>query len=50
MSDHSVSDYRKQVQSCLESCEYLLAATASSDNLPLCEEERSIIALTRLKS
>jgi hypothetical protein len=33
MSDHSVSDYRKEVQSYLESCEYLLAATASSDNL-----------------
>ena len=44
MSDSSVSDYRKEVQGFLESCEYLLAATASSDNLPLSKEERSIIA------
>jgi hypothetical protein len=44
MSDSSVSDHRKEVQDYLESCEYLLAATASSDNLPLSKEERSIIA------
>jgi hypothetical protein len=44
MSDSSVSDYRKEVRGYLESCEYLLAATASSDNLPLSKEERSIIA------
>ena len=44
MSDSSVSDYRKEVQGYLESCEYLLAATASPDNLPFSKEERSIIA------
>ena len=44
MSDSSVSDYRKEVQGFLQSCEYLVAATASSDNLPLSNEERSIIA------
>ena len=44
MSDSSVSDYRKEVRGFLESCEYLLAATASSDNLPFSKEERSIIA------
>jgi len=44
MSDTPVSDYRKEVQDYLESCEYLLAATASSDDPPLSKEERSIIA------
>ena len=44
MSDSSVSDYRKEVQGFLESCEHLLAATVSSDNLPLSKEERGIIA------
>jgi hypothetical protein len=44
MSGNSVSDYRKKVQGFLESCEYLLAATASSDTLPLSKDERSIIA------
>lgn len=39
MSDSSVSDYRKEVQGFLQSCEYLVAATASSDNLPLSNEE-----------
>ena len=32
MSDSSVSDYRKEVQGFLESCEHLLAS-ASSENL-----------------
>ena len=44
MSDSSLSDYRQEVQGFLESCEYLSAATASSDNLPSSKEERSIIA------
>ena len=45
MSDNLVFDYRKEVQDYLESCEYLLAATASSNNRPLSKDERSIIAI-----
>ena len=50
MSDSSVSDYRKEVQGFLESCEHLLAATASSDNLPLSKEDGALLRPTRLKS
>ena len=35
MSDSSVSDYRKQLEGFLESCEYLFAAIASSDKYSL---------------
>ena len=50
MSDSSLSDYRQEVQGFLESCEYLSAATASSDNPPLSRENGALLRTTQLKS
>jgi len=44
MPDNSLSDYRKEVQDYLRSCEYLLASATSSDSPRLSKEERGIIA------
>lgn len=44
MADKPFSDYPKEVQDYLQSCEHLLAAAASPDNFPLSKEERAVIA------
>ena len=44
MADKPLSDYPKEVEDYLQSCEQLLAAAASADNFTLSKEQRAVVA------